>query len=203
MASVYSKIIVFSFRNLIPENLFQATFEQIYTAHITKASSSNVISDNGTIMQLTAEPDVIRELRYRSGTNSLGLVFFCMIFGMFLGTIGPKGKVISDFFSALFEVSMKMLSTCILWLTPIGISSVIASKILGIQDVEMIVSQLFWFVLTVAIGIFSYQWIGMQLIYFFFIGKNPYKFYFGLLQPALTAFATSSRYIYLEHTKIV
>lgn len=71
---------------------------------------------------------------FRSGTNTLGLVFFCLVFGSLLGTLGPKGQVVIDFFQAIFEVIMKMV-TGVMWFTPIGVSSVIAGKILGVTNV--------------------------------------------------------------------
>lgn len=39
-----------------------------------------------------------------------------------------------DFFQAIFEVIMKMV-TGVMWLTPVGVSSVIAGKILGVSNV--------------------------------------------------------------------
>ncbi len=80
----------------------------------------------------------------------------------------------------------------IMWLTPIGISSVIAGKILDVDDLNFIMSQLFWFILTVALGVFFYQLVVMQTLYFLIVKKNPFKFYCALIQPMLTAFATAS-----------
>lgn len=86
---------------------------------------------------------------------------------------------------------MKMV-TCVMWLTPLGISSVIAGKILSVQDIGQVMAQLIWFILTVALGVFLYQWFILQLIYFLFVRRNPFKFYYGLIHPMLTAFATAS-----------
>lgn len=143
------------------------------------------------LIEETSEPDMIRVLQYRSGTNTLGIVFFCLVFGTLLGTLGEKAQVVIDFFSCIFEVVMRMV-TGVMWLTPIGISSVIAGKILGVADLALVMSQLVWFIFTVAIGVFFYQLIVMQLIYFIFLRKNPYKFYCGLIHAMLTAFATAS-----------
>lgn len=139
----------------------------------------------------TFEPQLVRVVQYRQGTNTLGIVFFCLVFGTLLGTIGGKGQVVIDFFSAVFEVVMRMV-TCVMWLTPVGISSVIAGKILGVQDLSLVMAQLMWFIVTIAIGVFFYQLVIMQLIYFVFLRKNPFKFYWGLVHPMLTAFATAS-----------
>lgn len=146
---------------------------------------------NDTDIDDATPPKLMRIVQYRPGTNTLGIVFFCLVFGTFLGTIGSKGQVVVDFFSAVFEVVMRMV-TCVMWLTPLGISSVIAGKILGVQDLALVMSQLMWFIITVAIGVFFYQMIVMQLIYFIFLRRNPFKFYYGLIHAMLTAFATAS-----------
>ena len=72
-------------------------------------------------------------------------------------------------------------------MTPVGITSVIAGKILGVADLALVMSQLAWF-----IGVFFYQLVIMQLIYLAFVRKNPFKFYAGLAQGTLTAFAMAS-----------
>lgn len=118
-------------------------------------------------------------------------MFFCLIFGTILGTLGEKSKPVIDLFTIIFEVIMKMV-TGVMWLTPFGISSVIAGKILSVNDIALVISNLAWFIATVVIGVFLYQLIIMQLIYFVFLRKNPFKFYLGLVQGTLTAFATAS-----------
>lgn len=79
----------------------------------------------------------------RSGTNTLGLVFFCLIFGSLVGTLGAKGQVVIDFFQAIFEVIMKMV-TGVMWFTPVGVSSVIAGKILDVENVGEWLVRLLW-----------------------------------------------------------
>ena len=148
------------------------------------------------LIELNANPEqelkeIIKEIQYRLGTNTLGIVFFCLVFGTLLGTIGEKGQVVVSFFNAIFEVIMKIVS-CVMWLTPIGISSIIAGKILDVDNLSLVMSQLLWFILTVVIGVFLYQFAVMQLVYFLIIKQNPFKYYCGLIQPMLTAFATAS-----------
>ncbi|CAH0555908.1 unnamed protein product [Brassicogethes aeneus] len=174
-------------RNIVADNIFQATFQQAHTDYV-----------NGTERRFNMETGesevhnvIAREIKYRLGTNTLGIVFFCLIFGTILGTLGQRAKVVIDFFSVIFEVIMKMVNG-VIWLTPVGISSVIAGKILSVSDVALVISQLGWFIATVIFGVFLYQLIIMQLIYFVFVGKNPFKFYVGLIQGTVTAFATAS-----------
>lgn len=192
-------------RNIFPDNIFQAALQQAHTVYVPKEPSGML--GNGTELSQTSTPvtstsvnlvdwseqnvEWTRIVEYRSGTNSLGIVFFCLVFGTLLGTIGRKGYVVVQFFSAIFDVIMKMV-TGVMWLTPIGISSVIAGKILSVDDIGFVMTQLAWFIFTIALGVFLYQWIILQAIYFVFLRKNPFRFYLGLVQPILTGFATAS-----------
>lgn len=187
---------------MFPDNLFQAAFQQAHTVY--EPASAGLFAFNDTASAGTAggeaddmldsmasAPPMVRVVQYRPGTNTLGIVFFCLVFGTLLGTIGGKGQVVVDFFSAVFEVVMRMVQ-CVMWLTPVGISSVIAGKILGVQDLALVMAQLMWFIITIVIGVFFYQLVVMQLIYLVVLRKNPFKFYWGLVHPMLTAFATAS-----------
>uniref|UniRef100_A0A182YGW8 Amino acid transporter n=1 Tax=Anopheles stephensi TaxID=30069 RepID=A0A182YGW8_ANOST len=192
-------------RNIFPDNIFQAALQQAHTVYVPKESPA--LAGNGTELSQTSAPitsssvnlvewsesnvEWTRIVEYRSGTNSLGIVFFCLVFGTLLGTIGRKGYVVVQFFSAIFDVIMKMV-TGVMWLTPIGISSVIAGKILSVDDIGFVMTQLAWFIFTIALGVFLYQWVILQAIYFAFVRKNPFRFYLGLVQPILTGFATAS-----------
>lgn len=131
-------------------------------------------------------------------TNTLGIVVFCLTFGTILGTIGEKGQVVVSFFAAIFEVVMKMVIVTCLWISPIGISSVIAGKILDVENLNLIISQLLMFIITVASGVFLYQFIVLQLIYLCILKKNPFKFYGELIQPMLYSFATASKSVFIS-----
>ncbi|XP_018575259.1 excitatory amino acid transporter isoform X2 [Anoplophora glabripennis] len=174
-------------RNIVADNIFQATFQQAHTDYV----NVSVKTYNPENSALDSSEVTVRIIKYRAGTNTLGIVFFCLIFGTILGTLGSKGKIVIEFFSVIFDVVMKMV-TGVIWLTPIGISSVIAGKILSVTDIVLVISQLGWFIATVILGVFLYQLIIMQLIYLVFVKKNPFKYYLGLVQGTLTAFATAS-----------
>lgn len=194
-------------RNIFTDNIFQASFQSAYTNYVLDKNTIDVnytnspseeaqkyISVNANpVIELKEEPEMIRVVQYRSGTNTLGIVFFCLTFGTILGTLGEKGEVVVKFFSAIFEVVMKMVILSCTWLSPIGISSVIMGKILEVDDLSLVISQLLMFIITVASGVFLYQFIFLQLIYFVIVRKNPFKFYGELIQPMLYAFATASK----------
>ncbi|XP_033358487.1 excitatory amino acid transporter isoform X2 [Bombus vosnesenskii] len=177
-------------RNMFPDNIFQAAFQQAHTVYVPKTMPFQNLTDSIS-SDVLGDDELMRVTQYRSGTNTLGIVFFCLVFGTFLGTLGEKGQIVIDFFKAVFEVIMRMVST-VMWMTPVGITSVIAGKILGVADLALVMSQLAWFIITIVIGVFFYQLVIMQLIYLAFVRKNPFKFYTGLAQGTLTAFAMSS-----------
>ncbi|XP_035776930.1 excitatory amino acid transporter-like [Anopheles albimanus] len=191
-------------RNIFPDNIFQAALQQAHTVYVPSKSGPALLPNDNSNASTTTSPAVAsltkwseepnewtRVVEYRPGTNSLGIVFFCLVFGTLLGTIGSRGYVVVQFFSAIFEVIMRMV-TGVMWLTPIGISSLIAGKILSVEDIAFVMTQLAWFIFTIALGVLLYQWVILQAIYFVFLRKNPFKFYLGLVQPILTGFATAS-----------
>merc|ERR1712106_222409 len=161
-------------RNIIPANLFQAAFQ---TA--------------GTVVDTDDNDMLSKSLPYRPGTNTLGIIFFCISFGSVLGSLGKAAQLVIDFFKIIDEVIMKMVNT-IMWISPIGISSVICAKILAVANLGSVMSQLGLFIFTVCSGIFIYQFTILQAIYFVFVRKNPFKFWWGLFQAWMTAFATAS-----------
>lgn len=186
MKKISRKLFVTLFRNLFPDNLFEATFQQTVTNYIP--SKDNVSTErNNSLEEIT----MIREVTTRSGANTIGIVFFCLVFGVVLSTIGEKATVIKSFFSALFEVMLKMVSIAI-WLSGPGVASIITAKLLSIDNLLEITSQLGVFLFSVVFGIIMHQFVLLPAIYFVFIRKNPYPFLAKLGDPWVTAFAVCS-----------
>lgn len=165
-------------RNAFPDNLFQAAFLTAGTKY------EKTVDANDTVVY-------IKTLGARNGTNTLGIIFFCLTFGTVLGSLGKVGAPVVEFFKVIDEVIMKMV-TAIMWASPVGISSVICAKILGVANITSVMSQLAMFIATVCSGIFIYQFTILQAIYFVFVRKNPFVFWWNLFQSWMTAFATAS-----------
>ena len=73
-----------------------------------------------------------------------------------------------------------------------GVASVIMSKILSVDQLSSVMSSLGLFIVTVVLGVMLWQLFFQNLIYFIAVRKNPFPFYFNLLEPWATAFATAS-----------
>lgn len=170
-----TSLLKLSYRNIIPDNIFQATFQQTYTDYEAKTQSDSELS---------------RVLKTRPGTNTLGIVFFCLVFGSVLGKL-ERGKVVIEFFSTVFEVTLRVLTTAMCF-TPIAVASLIAAKIVEVPNLSQTTSQLAMFIVTVTVGVLLYQLVILQLIYALIVKRNPFEFYKELLTPMLTAFATAS-----------
>uniref|UniRef100_A0A8D8QCT6 Amino acid transporter n=1 Tax=Cacopsylla melanoneura TaxID=428564 RepID=A0A8D8QCT6_9HEMI len=164
-------------RNLLPDNIFQASFQQAATEY-TKDPVSETVK---------------RSLKNRDGTNTLGLIFFCLIFGSVLGTLNsPKKQVVIDFFQIVYETLLQILLGTI-WFTPIGVGSIICGKIISVSNLGMALEQLSLFIVCTVGGFLIYQLIICQLIYFFILKKNPFEYYAKFTPAILTAFATASK----------
>ena len=57
---------------------------------------------------------LIKGVAMKDGTNVMGLIVFCLAFGLLVGQLGPEGKIMIDFFSALNDIIMKMVEV-IMW----------------------------------------------------------------------------------------
>ncbi|XP_065224245.1 excitatory amino acid transporter 2 [Planococcus citri] len=170
-------------RNLISDNFFEATFQQTYTAYqVTKKNNTDGISSE------------IRKkvLKSRSGTNTLGIIFFCVLFGCILGTLERQKKILIEFFTAIYDVLQKML-LIVIWFTPLGVASIICSKIATVPNILATLEQVGVFTAICIGGLLFYQLVIAQLIYFLIVKKNPFKYYVSILSALMTGFATASK----------
>lgn len=181
-------------RNLFPENLVQACFQQYETVRTPIFEDRNISStENGTTTYEVTPFLVDYQLTgsYKSGINVLGLICFCLVFGVIIGGMKEDGKILVDFFSSLNEAIMKIV-TIVIWYSPIGIIFLIAGQIMKMNDPALILSKLGLYMATVIAGLVIHGGIVLPLLYFVIVRKNPFAYFTGVLQAWLTALATSS-----------
>ncbi|XP_069479463.1 excitatory amino acid transporter 2 [Ambystoma mexicanum] len=191
-------------RNLFPENLVQACFQQIQT--VTKKvvvqpppeEPSNITESllalvNTTLNETTEEVKVIlkKGLEFKDGMNVLGLIGFFIAFGISMGKMGEQARLMVDFFNILNEIVMKLV-TMIMWYSPLGIACLICGKIIAIADLEVVARQLGMYMVTVIVGLIIHGAIFLPLIYFAITRKNPFTFFVGIFQAWITALGTAS-----------
>ncbi|VDM69861.1 unnamed protein product [Strongylus vulgaris] len=166
------------FRNMMPENIVRSTFQQQQTVYVSMNISGSESIEKARIV-------------YADGMNVLGLIVFCIVMGIVISLIGEPARPLANFFIALDIVITKMVFF-IMWFGPIGIPSLIAQKMLEVNDLVATAHTLVMFILTVTFGLAVQCFGTLPLIYFIGTRQNPYTFLRGLGQAVLTALGTSS-----------
>ncbi|XP_069765144.1 excitatory amino acid transporter 2-like [Narcine bancroftii] len=195
-------------RNLFPENLVQACFQQVQTVlkkvpislpeevksdNLTQAFAANSSVQNGTPRSVNSRQrfTIKKQLEFKWGMNVLGLIGFFVAFGISMGKMGEKARVMIDFFNVLNEIIMKLVSM-IMWYSPLGIASLICGKIAAIRNLEAVARQLGMYMVTVAVGLLIHGGIILPSIYLMITRKNPLTFLGGIFQAWITALGTAS-----------
>ncbi|XP_017278501.1 excitatory amino acid transporter 2b isoform X1 [Kryptolebias marmoratus] len=184
-------------RNLFPENLVQACFQQIQTVtkkvEVIVEEEVNATSVEGLVANITKEPQYVikKSLQFKSGMNVLGLIGFFIAFGICMGKMGEKARLMIDFFNILNEIVMKLV-IMIMWYSPFGIACLICGKIISIKDLEVVGRQLGMYMVTVIVGLIIHGAIFLPSIYFVITRKNPFSFFLGIFQAWITALGTAS-----------
>ncbi|KAE8297593.1 Excitatory amino acid transporter 2 GLT-1 [Larimichthys crocea] len=171
-------------RNLFPENLVQACFQQIQTV-VTKVP----VPTNRT--KAPPQFTIKRSLEFKGGMNVLGLIGFFVAFGVIMGKMGEKAKLMVEFFNVLNDIVMRLVGA-IMWYSPLGIACLICGKIISIADLEVVARQLGMYMITVIVGLIIHGGLFLPLIYFVIVKQNPYKFFMGIFQAWVTALGTAS-----------
>ncbi|XP_001365009.1 excitatory amino acid transporter 3 isoform X1 [Monodelphis domestica] len=183
-------------RNMFPENLIQACFQQYKTKREElKEAEMNTTGEAVTAVMVTAIPkNKTKDYKivgmYSDGINVLGLIVFCLVFGIVIGKMGEKGQVLVDFFNALNDATMQIVQI-IMWYMPLGILFLIAGKIIEVEDWE-IFRKLGLYMATVLSGLAIHSIVILPLIYLLIVRKNPFRFALGMAQALLTALMISS-----------
>ncbi|XP_020792108.2 excitatory amino acid transporter 3 [Boleophthalmus pectinirostris] len=186
-------------RNMFPENLVQACFQQYKTKRkeleMTKAetNSSTTIPPLANAI-LAAVQNITKDYKlvgsYSDGINVLGLIVFCVAFGLVIGKMGEKGRILLEFFDALNEATMKLVHIIMCYM-PVGIMFLIAAKIIEVEDWE-IFRKMGLYMVTVLSGLAIHALFCLPLIYFIIVRKNPFTFTLGMAQALVTALMISS-----------
>lgn len=185
-------------RNMFPENLVQACFQQYKTKREEVIPSNdprrNMTEEPVTTIMTTLSENKTKEYKivgmYSDGINVLGLIIFCLVFGLVIGKMGEKGQILVDFFNALSDATMKIVQIIMCYM-PLGILFLIAGKIIEVEDWE-IFRKLGLYMATVLSGLAIHSIVILPLIYFIVVRKNPFRFAMGMAQALLTALMISS-----------
>ncbi|XP_055068792.1 excitatory amino acid transporter 3 [Misgurnus anguillicaudatus] len=188
-------------RNMFPENLVQACFQQYKTQRKEIEPAPNNINTTLTTtfpplttIITTVAQNLTKDYKivgaYADGINVLGLIIFCVTFGLVIGKMGEKGRILLDFFDALNEATMRIVQIIMCYM-PVGILFLIAAKIIEVEDWE-IFKMMGLYMVTVLSGLAIHSMVFLPFIYFVVVRKNPFTFSLGMTQALVTALMISS-----------
>uniref|UniRef100_A0A8C6P2R7 Amino acid transporter n=1 Tax=Nothobranchius furzeri TaxID=105023 RepID=A0A8C6P2R7_NOTFU len=190
-------------RNMFPENLVQACFQQYKTKRkeletridlhrvsfwFRECFMFPLVTTDPLTSNITKDYKIIGS--YSDGINVLGLIVFCVAFGLVIGKMGAKGRILLEFFDALNEATMKLVQIIMCYM-PVGILFLIAAKIIEVEDWE-IFRKMGLYMVTVLSGLAIHATICLPLIFFIIVRKNPFTFTLGMAQALVTALMISS-----------
>lgn len=178
-------------RNLFPENLIQATIQQGQTYYTYESSKLVKTNDSSGDMNSSLSLKKKWNFKYNDNTNILGVIAFCIAFGMIIGSMGRKAEILLHLLLVLNEITMKLVKL-IMWYSPVGILFLVAGKILEIDDMANIARKLGLYMITVIVGLLIHCFVTLTTLYFTMTRKNPFKFYYGCLQAVITGFGLGS-----------
>uniref|UniRef100_A0A914NNS3 Amino acid transporter n=1 Tax=Meloidogyne incognita TaxID=6306 RepID=A0A914NNS3_MELIC len=180
-------------RNMFPENVIQATMQRTQTKYYfpLNRKTGNKKQDNSSQGGNDFNLIYRKKIENINGMNILGIIVFCTGFGIVISQLGERAKIIVEFFIILEAVIMQLVGI-FMWLTPLGIVSLISGNLLELTNLSDTAAILLLYVFTVLSSLFIHTFLTMPLIYFLFTRKNPLKVAKGMLQALVTAFGTAS-----------
>jgi Na+/H+-dicarboxylate symporter len=122
--------------------------------------------------------------------KALPVIFFSILLGIALTTMGDKGQSIIAFVSALFEAIMKLVHV-VIWLTPMGVFALLAWAVARI-GLGVFTEAIGTYMITVLVGLSIHAFIVLPLICVVFARCNPFRYMHQMRQALLTALGTDS-----------
>ncbi|CAD7085465.1 unnamed protein product [Hermetia illucens] len=168
-------------RNLFPSNIVQAAMFQYRTELIKPANSSDDLPLEEYEMKGTMH----------ATTNVLGLVMFSIALGVTIGKLREKGQPLQDFFVTLSE-AMMIITSWVIWISPLGVYFLVTAKLIEMESLAVVVSQLGFYFMTVMLGLIIHGLGTIPMMFFVATRQFPYKYIGKMTQVIATAFGTGS-----------
>ncbi|MBX9789790.1 MAG: dicarboxylate/amino acid:cation symporter [Pirellulales bacterium] len=123
------------------------------------------------------------------GNGMLAVMFFALVFGVALSVAGPRTTTLVSCLEGLFDVTMVVIGFA-MRLAPYAVACLVfaVTARMGLD----IVKTLFWFVLTVLLGLGIHLFVVYSAVVYFVGGRRPWDFLRDTSEAIFTAFGTSS-----------
>ncbi|XP_060082657.1 excitatory amino acid transporter 1-like isoform X2 [Ylistrum balloti] len=177
-------------RNLFPDNLIQATFQQTQTKYNIETVLKNMTM-NGTVIPRQFKEISGKYIGSAGSSNILGLIVGSMLFGVATGAVREAGMPFGAFFTSATDVIMQILKW-IIRSTPFGVASLIAKTIAGTDNIQEDFRRLGVYAATVIVSLLIVSLLLVPIAYSLLTRKQPFSFLFSIVNVMMIGFATSS-----------
>uniref|UniRef100_A0A0B7B0J1 Amino acid transporter n=1 Tax=Arion vulgaris TaxID=1028688 RepID=A0A0B7B0J1_9EUPU len=170
-------------RNIFPDNIVGATITQTMTQYST--------AQEGVSVNRTNNATIVGTVTTRSVGTTGGLITICTALGIAAGKILSQDSEFLRFFKQSQDVVFVVIRW-LFWTTPVGVTSLIAESVAGVDDIRNVFYNLGMLLATVIVGLTIHMFIVLPLILFVLIRKNPFTFLFRCVRPFFIAFAATA-----------
>ncbi|XP_069133835.1 putative sodium-dependent excitatory amino acid transporter glt-3 isoform X2 [Argopecten irradians] len=177
-------------RNLLPDNLIQASFQQTQTKYHIETVLKN-LTMNGTVISREFKQISGKYVGSAGSSNILGLIMASMLFGVATGAVRDAGMTFGNFFTSATDVIMQILKW-IIRTTPFGVASLIAKTIASTENIQEDFRRLGVYSATVIASLLICSIIFVPVAYSLITRKPPFRFMFSVVNVLMIGFATSS-----------
>ena len=135
--------------------------------------------------------DIVPENLFRSMAEDkvLSIIFFSLLFGVALSSVGDKAAPLIGLFEALNRVMLK-ITDWIMVLAPVGVFALVAYTV-GTMGLG-IMKSLAKYMVTVLLGLAIHGCVTLPILLAVFARYSPLRFIRDMLTAVLTAFSTAS-----------
>ncbi len=144
----------------------------------------------GIVENLVSQLIPTNIVKAMAGGRVLGVISFSIFFGVVITLVGEKGKILVEFFDAVFAVLMKMVHA-IMWFAPVGVFALLAWSVARI-GLGVFSSAIGKYMIAVLLGLFIHGLIVLPTVLAMLGRTNPFSFMFKMRQALMTALATDS-----------
>lgn len=177
-------------RNIIPENVVSACFQQAQTKY--EYTFKNIVKINGTSNFTDNVKEVTKKyVGAANSTNILGLIILCSAFGIAAAVMKEEGEAFLSFFRSSTNIILRILRVLI-WSTPVGVASLIAKTIASTSNLDETFQKLGKYFLTIACGLIVWGFVLIPIVFLVVRRQNPIRFLGSIAPSMMIVFATGS-----------
>lgn len=173
------------------EKLLAANKEQLLQTYLSESQARINVQDIGfDIFSFIENIVPTNPINALAKGEMLQIVFFAVMIGIVINFLDKKySEPVLNFFAGFSQIMIKMV-TLVMIIAPIGVFSLISAMIAEFGG--GIIYTLFWYVLTVLLGLLTLLIMLYPFIVWYFGKMSPIKFYKGMRSAMAVAFSTSS-----------